>query len=161
MKRTIRRILEIALPVLGMGVIFLSVLFGSDSLQLQVLSVLFGILILEAGVWGLASRLLPDERRYIELREEVEHLIGLIPELNTSAVARLDPDGSKEDGERFHDVLEQLHDCVRRMGEVAANDKKEAKASDRDTAGEATEVSDADTPGEEADLGLDAAKPLP
>ena len=58
MKRTIRRILEIALPVSGMGVIFLSVLFGSDSLQRQVLFVLFGILILEAGAWNLASRLL-------------------------------------------------------------------------------------------------------
>ena len=47
MKRTIRRILEIALPVSGMGIIFLSVLFGSDSLQRQVLFVLFGILILD------------------------------------------------------------------------------------------------------------------
>ena len=65
MKRIIRRILESALPVSGMGIIFLSVLFGSDSLQRQVLFVLFGILILEAGACGLASRLLPDERRYL------------------------------------------------------------------------------------------------
>lgn len=126
MKRTIRRILEIALPVSGMGIIFLSVLFGSDSLQRQVLFVLFGILILEAGVWGLASRFLPDERRYLDLRAEVDHFIGLIPELNTSAVARLDREGSKEDEERFQEVLEQLHACVGRMGEVAANDKKAA-----------------------------------
>ena len=161
MKRTIRRILDIALPVLGMGVIFLSVLFGSDSLQLQVLFVLFGVLILEAGVWGLASRLLPDERRYLDLRGEVDRFIGLIPELNASAVARLDRDGSKEHEERFQGALEQLHDSVKRMGEVAANDKKGAEASDADAAGEATEASDADTPGEEADRDLDAAKPLP
>lgn len=124
MKRTIRRILEIALPVSGMRIIFLSVLFGSDSLQLQVLFVLFGILILEAGAWGLASRLLPDERRYLDLRAEVDHFIGLIPELNAPAVARLGREGSKEDEERFQEVLEQLHACVGRMGEVAANDKK-------------------------------------
>jgi hypothetical protein len=141
-----------------MGIIFLSVLFGSDSLQLQVLFVLFGILILEAGVWGLASRLLPDERRYLDLREEVDHFVGLIPELNASAVASLDREGSKEDEERFQEVLEQLHACVARMGEVAANDRKAAEASDTDTASEA---SDADTPGELADLGLDAAQPLP
>ena len=75
MKRKIRRVLEIALPVSGMGVIFGSVLWGSNSLQLQVLFVLFGILILEAGVWGLASRLLPNERRYLGLREEGNHFI--------------------------------------------------------------------------------------
>jgi hypothetical protein len=144
-----------------MGIIFLSVLFGSDSLQLQVISVLFGILILEAGVWGLASRLLPDERRYLDLREEVDHFVGLIPELNASAVASLDREGSKEDEKRFQEVLEQLHACVRRMGEVAAKDKKAAEAADPDTAGEATEASDADTLGEQADLGLDVAKPLP
>ena len=158
MKRTIRRILEIALPVLGMGVIFMSVLFRSDSLQLQVLFVLFGVLLLEAGVWGLASRLLADERRYLDLRGEVDHFIGLIPELNESAVARLNRDGSKEDEERFQGVLEHLHDCVGRMGEVAAKDKKEAEASDTDAAGAAP---DADTPGGEADRDLDAAQPAP
>ena len=93
MKRKIRRILEIALPVTGMGVIFLSVLFGSDSLQMQVLLVLFGILILEAGVWGLASRILPNERRYLGLREEGDHFIGLIRALNKAAVARDEGDG--------------------------------------------------------------------
>ena len=126
MKRTIRRILEIALPVSGMGIIFLSVLFGSDSLQRQVLFVLFGILILEAGAWGLASRLLPDEWRYLDLRAEVDHFIGLIPEVNAPAVARLGREGSKEDEERFQEVLEQLHACVGRRGEVGANDKKAA-----------------------------------
>ena len=108
MKRKIRRIFEIALPVVGIGVIFLSVLFGSDSLQLQVLFVLFGVLILEAGVWGLASPLLPDERHYLDLREEVEYFVGLIRELHASAVARRDGDGSAEHEERFQNVLEHV-----------------------------------------------------
>ena len=150
MKRTIRRILEIALPVAGMGIIFLAVLFGSDSLQLQVLLVLLGILILEAGVWGLASRILPDERRFLRLREEGEHFVTLIRELNAAAVAKKEGDGSAEYEKRFRDALEQMHASVRRMGEVAASDKNdEAKASDTDARGG------------EADVGLDTAKQLP
>ena len=103
----------------------MSVLFGSDSLQLQVLFVLFGVLILETGVWGLASRLLPDERHYIDLREEVEYFVQRVRELHSSAVARRDGAGSAQHEERFQDVLEQLHASVRRMGEVAVKDRNE------------------------------------
>ena len=66
---------------------------------------LFGILILEAGVWSLASKLPPDERCYLDLRAEVEHVIGLIPELNASVVERLDREGSEENEERFKKSL--------------------------------------------------------
>ena len=128
MKRKIRQVLEIALPVSGMGIIFLAVLFGPESLRLQVLMVLLGILTLEAGVWGLASRLLPDERRYLGLREEVNYFIGLIPELNAAAVARKEDDGGAELEKRFPDILEQLHNSVGRMGELAGRDIKAEKA---------------------------------
>ena len=123
MKRKIRRVLEIALPVSGMGVIFGSVLWGSNSLQLQVLFVLFGILILEAGVWGLAIRLLPNERRYLGLREEGNHFIELIRELNRAAVAREEGDAGDEHEERYQGALEQMHASVRRMGELAGKDE--------------------------------------
>ena len=185
MKRKIRRVLEIALPVLGMGVIFGSVLAGPTSLQLQVVLVLFGILILEAGVWGLASRLLPNERRYLGLREEGNHFIELIRQLNRAAVARQEGDeGDKNEG-RFRDALEQMHASVRRMGELAGKETRdgkaeasdtdtptgdtttgdttagEAEASDTDTSIEPAEVSATDTPAEESGRELDTAKPLP
>jgi len=171
-KRKIRRVLEIALPILGMGVIFGSVLSGPASLQLQVLLVLSGILILEAGVWGLASRLLPNERRYIGLREEGNHFIELIRELNRAAVARQEGDGHYENEERFRDALEQMHASVRRMGELAGKETRDEKAeasdtdspaaeSDTDTSVEPAEVLATDTPAEEASRGLDTAKPLP
>ena len=185
-KRKIRRVLEIALPVLGMGVIFGSVLAGLTSLQLQVLLVLFGILILEAGVWGLASRLLPNERRYLGLREEGNHFIELIRQLNRAAVARQEGDGGDENEEHFRDALEQMHASVRRMGELAGKDtrggKVEASATDipageveasdtdtstepadvsaMDTSTEPAEASATDTPSEEAGRRLDTAKPL-
>lgn len=88
MKRRIRRVMEAAIPLLGIGMIFLSVLFGPSSLQLQVILVLVGVLILEAGVWGLTSGLLPNERRYLALREEGDHFIALIRELNSAALRR-------------------------------------------------------------------------
>ncbi len=133
-KRKIRRILEIALPVLGMGIIFLSVLFGASmSLQVQVLYVLFGVLVLEAGVWGLANKLLPNERRYLGLREEGDHFIGLIRKLNVAAIAMRE--GTEDDG-RYRDTLEEMHASVDRMGGLAGQDVLAA----------AGEASVADTP---------------
>ena len=128
-KRKIRRGIEIALPILGMGIIFASVLFGPASLQLQVLFVLIGILILEAGVWGLTGGILPNERRYLSLREEGDHFLGLIRVLNAAAVAR---DEGQEDDKRFREARAQMHTSVERMAELAGQDDvaeaEEAKA---------------------------------
>ena len=148
-KRKIRRILEIALPVSGMGIIFGSVLYGPSSLQLQVLFVLFGILILEAGVWGLANRLLPDERRYVALREEVEHFIVLVPHLNTAALAKK---AGTEDDSRYRNVLEQMHTSVNRMSEVAA------VAAEAPVSTTKADASAPDPPAEQAAPKLDTAK---
>ncbi len=125
MKRKIRNAMEIAIPLLGMGIIFLSVLFAPDSLQIQVLLVLFGVLILEAGVWGLTSGILPNERRYFGLRDEGDHFIGLIRDLNAAAVAR--KKGDEEDGS-FQNTLEQMHGSVERMAELAGVDALETAA---------------------------------
>ena len=118
-KRKIRRGIEIALPILGMGIIFGSVLFGPNNLQLQVLLVLIGVLILEAGVWGLTGGILPNERRYLALREEGDHFLGLIRVLNAAAVAR---DEGQEDDARFREARAQMHTSVERMAELAGQD---------------------------------------
>ena len=123
------------------------------------LFVLFGILILEAGVWGLASRLLPNERRYLGLREEGNHFIELIRQLNRAAVARQEVDGGDENEEHFRDALKQMHAAVRRMGELAGKDTRNGKAEASDTdpvAGEG-KASPTDTPAEEAGRGIDGA----
>jgi len=118
-KRKIRRGIEITLPLLGMGIIFGSVLFGPNSLQLQVLLVLIGVLILEAGVWGLTSGILPNERRYLALREEGDHFMGLIRLLNAAAVAS---DAGEEDDTRFQETRAKMHTSVERMAELAGQD---------------------------------------
>ncbi len=146
-KRKIRRGIEIALPILGMGIIFASVLFGPNSLQLQVLFVLTGVLILEAGVWGLTGGILPNERRYLALREEGDHFLALIRVLNAAAVAR---DKGEEDDARFRDTRAQMHTSVERMAELAGQDDvaeaEEVKAS----------AAEAEALAAEADAGVEA-----
>jgi hypothetical protein len=108
-----------------MGIIFGSVLFGPDSLQLQVLFVLSGVLVLEAGVWGITNGLLPNERYYLQLREEGDHFLGLIRILNEAAVAR---DNGDESDARFRDARAQMHASVERMAEVAGKQDESEEA---------------------------------
>ena len=61
--RVARRAVVLGIPLLGMAIVFGGVLFVPPSnLQLLILVVLVGVLILEAGVWGLTGQLLPNER---------------------------------------------------------------------------------------------------
>lgn len=149
MKRKLRRGIEVALPILGMGIIFGSVLFGSpNNLQLQVIFLLVGVLILEAGVWGITKGILPNERRYPALREEGNHFIGLIRALNAAAVAR---DAGHEDDHRFRNSLEQMHASVDRMGEFTGQDVLASAAAEEPVT---------ETPPEPAGRGLETARRL-
>ena len=172
-KRKIRRGIEIALPILGMGIIFRSVLFGPNNLQFQVLLVLIGVLILEAGVWGLTGGILPNKRRYLALREEGDHFLGLIRVLNAAAATR---DEGQEDDARFREARAQMHTSVERMAEIAGQEEvvkveaaevsalePEALAAETETsaaeAGAAAEAEAADTPVEPAVHEFDPARP--
>ena len=58
--------IEAALALVGIGLIFASVLLGSPiNPQLQWIFLLVGLLILEARVWGLTSRILGKRRIYL------------------------------------------------------------------------------------------------
>ena len=117
MKRRVRRVFDVVLPLIGMGVIFGSVLFGSPShLQLQVILLLFGVLILEAGGWGITGGVLPNERRYPLLRQETRHFLKMVRGLNAAAVAR---DEGSEDATRFEESLAEMRASVERLGKVA------------------------------------------
>lgn len=89
MKRNLRRSIDLGLTVLGIGIIF-TVIFLSASLdvQSQLSLALLGVLLMEAGVWGLSSMLFPNERRYSQLRDEGDKMIQLIRELNAAAIAK-------------------------------------------------------------------------
>lgn len=72
---------------------------------------------MEAGVWGLSAKLFPSERRFSRLRDEGDRMIELTRELNAAAIAK---DTGAEDAKRFQDTLQQMHDSVMKMSELAA-----------------------------------------
>ena len=82
--------------------------------------------------------MLPNERRYLSLREEGDHFLGLIRVLNAAAVAR---DEGQEDDTRFREARAQMHTSVERMAELAGQDDvaeaEEAKAMDEEAEAEA------------------------
>ena len=120
--RTFRRAIELGLPILGMAVVFGGVLFvPPTSLQIQVLVILVGVLILEAGVWGLTSQILPNERHYIALRDEGDHFINLIRNLNAAALAR--KAGLEGSDEHFEEALAAMHASVERMAGLAGEER--------------------------------------
>jgi hypothetical protein len=123
-ERTIRRNTNLVLTVFGIGVVFGSVLLArSWPVQLQMLPVIIGVLLMEAGVWGLASKLLPNQRVYSGLRMEGDHILSLIRKLNGVAVAKeLGIDNNRQ----FERTLEEMHMSVTRMADLAGKPDVEA-----------------------------------
>lgn len=118
MKRNIRQSIDVGLTALGIGVIFTSVFLSSSlTIQVQLPIALVGVLLMEAGVWNLSSKIFPNERRYIDLRAEGDYIIQLIRQLNSAAIAR---DLGMDDEGRFQATLDEMHDSVTRMAELAA-----------------------------------------
>lgn len=120
MKRNLRRSIDIALTGLGIGIIFSAVILrGSLDITAQLPLALLGVLLMEAGVWGLSTKLFPNERRYSKLRDEGDAMIQLIRELNNAAIAQAT---GQEDAKRFQTTLQQMHDSVIRMSELAGKE---------------------------------------
>ncbi len=120
MKRQIRHVIGIGLPLLGMVIIFGSVLTQyPEDVQAQVGVMLIGVLLLEAGVWGLALQILPDERCYLGLRKELDHMIELTRALNGAAIAA---GATRADDETFRDTSARMHASVDRMAELAGQE---------------------------------------
>ena len=115
-KRSLRRGIQIGSPVLGTCTVFAAILLMSAG-QLQVIVAGVGILILQAGVWFLSSPVPAGERRYVLLREETEHFLRLVQELNASAVGILE--GVEEEKERFQATRQRMRASVNRMSELA------------------------------------------
>ncbi len=123
--RNLRKLVGMALPILGMVLVFAAILVPALSLnlQLQIGVALVGILVIEAGVWRLTEKILPNERRFLALRAEVDGFIGLVRELNRAAM-RLKKDDGPEARESFREAMAALHASVDRMGGVAGRENE-------------------------------------
>ena len=114
-----RKMIDVSIPFVGIAIVFLAVILISDfNLQARVLTVLVGILFIQAGVWKLTTRFLPSARDYTELRQEVDGFILLVRALNTAALEARDT-GSEESWSRFVAAMAAMHDSVEHMAELA------------------------------------------
>jgi hypothetical protein len=108
------------MPILGMFTVFAAVLTPriAANLQLQIIIVLIGVLMIEAGVLKFTNPFLPSERRYEALREEVDHFIALVRDLNGAAV-ELRATAAIDRQEEVERILLTMHRSVDLMGELA------------------------------------------
>lgn len=112
--RTLRKAIELGLPVLGVILILAAVLFFFRNLYLQVGVVLVGLVLIEAGIWNLAAPILPSERRYLALRDEVDSFIGLVRRLNKAAL-ELTADATPQNRAKMLQVRDEMLESVKRM----------------------------------------------
>ena len=82
----IRNVIDRVVTYTGVLLVMGTVIFTEASAP-QMLLMLSGLLILQLGVWRVASRLLPSARRNHALREKVDQFIQLVRELYRAANA--------------------------------------------------------------------------
>ncbi len=120
--RSLRQAVNSLLPLLGMLTAFGGVLLLEDRFHV-LLAVVAGILLIEAGVWQLASPILPSQRKYVELRQEVDDFIQRVRTLNRAALAARSEDPDPAAWEGYRATLAEMHASVNRMGTLAGKEE--------------------------------------
>ena len=117
--RRAARYIPLAAALLGMWLVLLGVFyfFTVDDGR-RLVTVALGLLLLLAAVWFAANPFFKDSRRFVLLRQEVEHFNTFLPELHR---AGLEP----RDEERIAKLTEQMHRAVDRMARKAGRSPDE------------------------------------
>ncbi|MCA9738247.1 MAG: hypothetical protein R3E98_03115 [Gemmatimonadota bacterium] len=115
-----RKIFDVGLPITGMVLVFLAALWVQD-LQLRVILILIGLLLIWVGVWKLANPLYPNERRFHDLRLEVDRFIALVRDLNQAALQQRVTDSSDAQ-DRTASILGAMRRSVDRMAALAGRE---------------------------------------
>lgn len=119
--RAIRKAVDLGLPIIGVVLVLAAVIFFFQNLYLQIAIVLVGLVLIEAGIWNLASPILPSERKYIALRNEVDDFIKLVRRLN-KATLELAGDPQPHNRARLLQVRDEMLHSVRRMETYAGRE---------------------------------------
>ncbi len=85
--RRLRNVIDRLVTYAGVLLVLGTALFTGASVM-QTLMVLFGLLLVQLGVWRVAGALLPDARRNQPLRDEVDQFIKLVREMYRVANAK-------------------------------------------------------------------------
>ncbi|MFT6295452.1 MAG: hypothetical protein ACJATW_001732 [Glaciecola sp.] len=127
MKKNIRRNIDLALTAVGIAVVFSVIILGTSlDVRAQMPIALIGVLLMEAPIWGLSSKFIPNQRKYTSLSEEGDRMLDLIRELNSAAIAK---EIGTEDAKRFQITLEAMHTSVLKMSELASDEVDNASKS--------------------------------
>lgn len=120
------------LTAVGIAVVFSSIILGSSlDVRVQMPIALIGVLLMEAGIWGLSARFVPNQRKYTSLRDEGDKMLDLIRELNSAAIAK---ERGTEDAKRFQQTLEAMHSSVLKMSELASTEASQKPQSESEDA---------------------------
>jgi len=121
--RALLKVVDVVVPILGIVVVLGAVLFVIQ-LRLQIVLVVAGLLMVEVGVWKLASRLMPDERKYTALRAEVDRFVDLVRELNRAAL-EVRGTSSVAARQEYEEIVARLHETADRIAAVAGKTQNE------------------------------------
>ena len=123
--RRIRRTIELGLPIVGVMLVLAAVLFFPHELTIQLAIVVLGLILIEVGIWDLASPVLPSERKYVALRREVDGFIQLVRRLNRATLA-MTSEPTAQNRARLLEVRDEMIESVRRMEQVAGKSEPDA-----------------------------------
>lgn len=112
-RRTLVRYLPFVGTLVGVVLVYLSVLPEDRFAVLGVKTV--GVVFVLVGVWYAANPFLRTERRYLVLRQEVQRFIGLVRQLNHSAI---NPGSTRS----LEHIKGEMHESVDRMARVAGRE---------------------------------------
>ncbi len=116
-----RKLLHFGLPVLGAIVAMVGALTEPNAV-LRVAFVAVGVLLILAANWKLPYSMLHNERRFRQLRGELDEFVWLVRELNAAAVeARSDRSAE----ERFDDLHTAMQESLERMAIYAGRTDEE------------------------------------
>lgn len=124
---TLRKLIDIAIPLTGVAIILGAVLFLRSDLRVQIAVVGLGMLLIEVGVWKFPHQLLGTGRKYLALRTEVDHFLTLVRQLNSAAIA-LRLDDCPQNRQALQQVPDAMRQAVDRMVHVAGKTEAELAA---------------------------------
>ncbi|MGD8698772.1 MAG: hypothetical protein PVJ43_05745 [Gemmatimonadales bacterium] len=110
-RRTVNRYVPLIGVTIGL-VLILSGLANVDASAELYMRVIVGIVLVVGGYFYAQHPFLSSERKYSQLREEVDNFIGLVRRLNRTAVAI-------GGGPEFDDVTTAMRQSVARIEELA------------------------------------------
>src|SRR5688500_4227053 len=126
MNRQMRKYLDLGLPLIGSFLVFTAVLTVTAPVT-QVLVAALGLLLIQSGVMKLTQAFVPNERKYIALRREVDYFILLVRRLNAAALGVKEVDNA-DTRAAFAAIQQRMRESEDRMAQLAGKTDDEAAA---------------------------------